>query len=397
MKTTENNEMDLLLRSLGRRTSARSGKPTSPQSDAASGAHLDADELNCYAEGVVSTTERARYTKHLADCDSCRRIVADLVPAAGVSRRYEVTEEKAGWSLRQSLAGLFAPSVLRFAVPALALTAIIAISIVALRRQQQNEFVAQNETPTAPAVSGNSEGQKVTTDNNSQSAASPEQQQQAPANARGKELSQSPKPDAAVPLVTQSDKATSADRTTTGLVQPGQSGATAKSQPTFADQPTEAAAPPPPPRAGLEDASKIAEARNAQTEADAQKRRRDDYNSQRHEQNETARPSSAKGGPSRNDSQNVGGLASVMSRSNKDEKAQGNAVESRRVSGRVFRRQGNAWIDADYASGRATVNVSRSSEQYRALTADEPGIRAIAEQLGGEVIVIWKGTAYRIR
>src|SRR6185503_2130614 len=102
MKTTENNEMDLLLRSLGRRASARSGSPTSLPFDATGGAHLDADELNCYAEGVVSTTERARYTKHLADCDSCRRIVADLVPAAGASRRYEVTEEKTGWSLWQS-------------------------------------------------------------------------------------------------------------------------------------------------------------------------------------------------------------------------------------------------------------------------------------------------------
>ena len=46
---------------------------------------------------------------------------------------------------------------------------------------------------------------------------------------------------------------------------------------------------------------------------------------------------------------------------------------------------------------RATVKVKRGSEQYRALIADEPAIRSIAEQLGGEVIVVWKGTAYRIR
>lgn len=396
MKTTENHEMDLLLRSLGRRASARPGDEASLQSDGASGAHLDADELNCYAEGVVTTAERARYTKHLADCASCRRIVADLVPAAGVARRYEVTEEKAGWSLRESLAALFAPSFLRFALPALVLTAIIGITIVALRRQQQTDFVAQNQTPTSTAVSGNSEGRKVTTDNISQSAGSPEQQQP-PADVKEKDLSRSQKSDVVAPRVSPPDTAASADRVTTGLVQPGQSGAVAKSQPTFADQPTEAAAPPPPPRAGLEDASKIGEARNAQAEAESQKRRRDYDYSQRREQNEVARPSSAKGGPSRNDSQNVGGLSSVMSRSNKDEKAAGNAAESRRVSGRVFHRQGNTWIDSDYASGRATVNVSRGSEQYRALTADEPGIRAIAEQLGGEVIVIWKGTAYRIR
>ncbi len=394
MKTTKNNEMDLLMRSLRRRASARFGDGL--KSDGAMDAHLDADELNCYAEGVVSTAERARYTRHLADCDSCRRIVADLVPAAGVTRRYEVMEEKAGWSLRESLAALFAPSVLRFAVPALALTTVIAIAIVALRRQQQTDFIAQNKTATSPAVSGSSEGQKVTTDNISQSAASREQQP-LPADAKEKDLSRSQESDAIAPTVSAPKTSVSADRGTSAPVQPGEFGAVAKSQPTFADEPKESAAPPPPPRAGLEDASKMGEVRNAQAEAESQKRTRDDSYSQRREQNEVARPSSRKGGPSRNDSQNVGGLSSVMSRSNKDEKAAGNAAESRRVSGRVFHRQGNTWIDADYASGRATANVSRGSEQYRALTADEPGIRAIAEQLGGEVIVIWKGTAYRIR
>jgi hypothetical protein len=41
------------------------------------------------------------------------------------------------------------------------------------------------------------------------------------------------------------------------------------------------------------------------------------------------------------------------------------------------------------------TNVARGSEQYRALVADEPGLRAIAERLGGEVIVSWKTRAYR--
>jgi len=171
----------------------------------------------------------------------------------------------------------------------------------------------------------------------------------------------------------------------------------AQSQPTFATEPSEAPAPPPPPRPAL-DASKIGEARNAQTEAESKKRSREDNYSRGREENEVARPTPTKGGPSRNNSQNVGGLSSVMSRSaNKDEKGAANAVETRRVSGRLFHRQGNAWVDADYVSGRATVNVSRGSEQFRALIADEPALRSIAEQLGGEVIVVWKGIAYRIR
>ncbi len=70
--------------------------------------------------------------------------------------------------------------------------------------------------------------------------------------------------------------------------------------------------------------------------------------------------------------------------------------ETRSVGGRKFRRQGSAWVDTAYAQGRATVNVTRGSEQYRALVADEPGLRTIADQLGGEVIVVWRGRAYRV-
>jgi hypothetical protein len=70
--------------------------------------------------------------------------------------------------------------------------------------------------------------------------------------------------------------------------------------------------------------------------------------------------------------------------------------EKRSVGGRQFVRRGGAWTDTAYR-GQATTNVRRGSDQYRALIADEPGLRAIADQLGGEVIIVWNGRAYRIR
>ena len=70
--------------------------------------------------------------------------------------------------------------------------------------------------------------------------------------------------------------------------------------------------------------------------------------------------------------------------------------EKRNVSGRQFIRRGGAWVDTAYRS-QATTNVRRGSEQYRALVADEPGLRTITHELGGEVIIVWKGRAYRIR
>ncbi len=60
------------------------------------------------------------------------------------------------------------------------------------------------------------------------------------------------------------------------------------------------------------------------------------------------------------------------------------SAEMRVVAGRRFRKDESVWIDTAYAAPRATVNVTRGSEQYRALIADEPGIKTIADELDGE-------------
>ena len=61
------------------------------------------------------------------------------------------------------------------------------------------------------------------------------------------------------------------------------------------------------------------------------------------------------------------------------------------------RKQGGIWIDTAYDSSKETMTLTRGSENYRALVADEPAIRTIADQLDGEIIVVWKGRTYRIR
>ena len=67
------------------------------------------------------------------------------------------------------------------------------------------------------------------------------------------------------------------------------------------------------------------------------------------------------------------------------------------VAGRHFKHEGNTWVDTAYDSSRGAINVTRGSEQYRALVADEPGLRTIADQLRGVVIVVWKNRVYRIQ
>jgi hypothetical protein len=68
----------------------------------------------------------------------------------------------------------------------------------------------------------------------------------------------------------------------------------------------------------------------------------------------------------------------------------------RTVAGRQFRKEGGVWIDTGYDSSKDVVTLTRGSEQYRALVADEPSIKTIADTLPGEIIVVWKGHTYRI-
>ena len=140
MKRTDSTEMDRLLR----RHFRRDGETLRDASDANaqgsnSAAHLDADEMNAYAEDALPEAARSRYFAHLADCDSCRKLVTELTLASGVigeEKRTAVAEAPSSMSWREWLASLLSPPVLRYGVPALALFAVIIVAIVAMRARR---------------------------------------------------------------------------------------------------------------------------------------------------------------------------------------------------------------------------------------------------------------------
>src|SRR4030095_7929101 len=161
MKQANNNEVDLLLRSLGRqrdKSGSQNGSGFEDSREALS-EHLDADELNSYAEGVVPAPARSRYQEHLADCESCRKIVIDLSQAAGAATRFEVPQSQGGSNFWEKLMVLLSPAVLRFAVPALVLTAVIGIGLFALRATGLYEHVALRPNADSPpaAIEPNSQ------------------------------------------------------------------------------------------------------------------------------------------------------------------------------------------------------------------------------------------------
>lgn len=395
MKQTGKNEIDLLLRSLARRERTNSVLRDGAAEDQSPGMHLDADELNSYAEQALPAATRARYTTHLADCSRCRQLVSELTSAAGGRVHEPLIEQKTSGAFWQKVGALLSPAVLRYAVPTLALFAVIAVGLVALRQHPQSDFVAQNQ----PSVSGGTiELKKTDTSavNNSaaisQDSRSNESQRSA-GTLRDKQAKASETGDVAKPISPTTDSLSVGSEKDASK---GKAGGVV-AEPPFAPEP-------PPRPAPKSEVSTAAERKDADVRQKEEAAKREpsiggqEVARARTEDNQkqvaASKPQNAS--PA---SRNAAGLRTMDARSGTGggAKKSDDEVETRTVSGRRFRREGNVWVDTGYQSSTATTNVRRDSEQYRALIADEPGIRDIAEQLQGEVVLVWKGKAYRIR
>lgn len=423
--------MDRLLQRHARRWGVGAASGESEGGDGVStttgDAHLDADEMNAYAEGALPPATRARYTSHLADCDSCRAVVIDLTLAAQVaaeeSRRDEhesASTSKSWWSA--IAAALFAPPVLRYAVPAVLLLGVIVVALVATRDRSEPQFVAQKEeskydsaaSESAPTESSTAQSQP-TQPNESAGVANK------PATPTGKTEADTPAKDARLDGTLQAN--TNADRTSAApTTEPKPDLSAAEANPRernergvndgiYAKEPKDA----PPPPAASRPASPVA---GSSIEEEKQNREQTtaDTSDSKKKASELGRVSSSKAGEAEDKPSNKplatdesasrqsgAGQAGARTRARRsanrgadDNDRSDNSTETRSVAGRRFRRQGDAWVDTAYSSSRSTINVARGSDQYRALAADEPGIRSIAEQLGGVVIVVLKGKAYRI-
>ena len=394
MKQANNNEVDLLLRALARERKSAAWQSGSESGDAkqVSSAHLDADELNSYAEGVAPDPARTRYTEHLADCEACRGIVVSLVQSAGAASRLEVPEQKGGAGFWQKLRELFSPTVLGYAVPALVLTAVIGIGLLALRQQQRVQFVAQNERQAeAPSAAQSNADSGVSTVAQPQATVQDGIKSGATTKLPGEKTALEDeklqagrgllKPDSSVAKVAPSKDAG----------QPADVDSVAESRP-YALEPKAAQAPPPATVINPEKPAELAKERSEKREDQP----RDQNEEFRVQTDEVHGPNRSRSNTAQPMSQRGAGVASGRGPS-ADKNKKGADVETRSVMGRYFTREGDAWVDTAYEYSQATVRVARGSDQFRALVADEPAIRTIAAQLDGVVIVVWKNRAYRIQ
>src|ERR1043165_8887246 len=142
--TPNEKQIDVLMR--------RHARPAEP---AITGEHLDADEMNTFAEGSLPAAARARYVSHLASCGECRQQVAQFALAGGAVIRAEsvVAERPRRRTFWEGVSALFAPRGLRYAAFAATLLIVAGIAFIALRRPPlSNDLVAsKSESEQHPA------------------------------------------------------------------------------------------------------------------------------------------------------------------------------------------------------------------------------------------------------
>ena len=395
MRQETNNEIDLMLRRMSRRDGDSMGDEHTQFDDH----HLDADELSSYAQNALPPATRARYTEHLADCSTCRKIATQLALSLGTTVPASAETVPTAGGLKAFLAGLFSPMVLRYAVPALGLIVVTVIGFVVLRQQGSPEMASRTDLAEkkVPIVAEPKPSVTTPLPNDSASKGFIDSQ-----NAQKQEAQQpaSQQPRAGEPQTKSSAEAVGGvgGRPEKEQVQPEASALVAA---TPAPEPPKVAAADRQAEKREDAVAKKQPVAVAQSEATPGAKDRasapatgnfviaGDENKAKAAPTET-RPFIAGKAPA--------ARAAKRARDEKADKEESTAAtETRSIAGRTFRNERGIWIDTEYDSSIRTVNMARGSEQFRALVADEPAIGSIAKQLNGEVIVVCKGRAYRIR
>ena len=387
-------EMDFLLRDHLKTERAAGNSLAEPNANTA---HLDADDLAAFAENSLPQTARQQFAAHLADCNDCRKTLSSLIlineteteEAAAAETIQVIKPARVSWL--ESLQKLFEFPTLGYATAGLALLLVGTIAFVALRSPNQTQDAtiakikptelapAQPEAaaPTTAAVAPTIE---LKQEQLSKEAA-PSSNVETATEAAPADISASAQSNSAASAEPPSVRATrdaaggnnrsdSAANTTAAARENQPAGSTASAN-------TNAAASTDAPRARSTSSKPVAVAETrAPASRPAQPERRDA---------EAPRKQEREADKSSDDMSDIFTTARAAPLPS--------TTESRTVSGKTFQRPFNVWQDSSYKQ-QATQLVLRGSKDYKKLPA---GLRAVAEKLSGEVIVVWQNKAYRIR
>jgi len=359
--------------------------------------HLDADTIAAFAENALPAAARQVYTRHLADCEHCRKLLSDTIilnRADGVQASSDAVigtalsaPAESWWSRLFRTPGIalaMAAVVIAFA-GAIGYIAVINrnagdstmakaepqgpnndVTRLAANRPPSDTISAANVGNTAANAASNA---AVATDANSTPAANASvQRPSAPANA--------------VPVYqTPSDNISEGG---SGRILPDNA-----PQPTMSEMPRVGSAPP-----MIESPAPITKNNADEKTADGDIANRDELpagsvlNDRSLERRDKQALKTNRNGPAR-------AMEAVPRKAKSDVSVTDGAdmrSETRSAGGHSFISRNGVWYDTAYKGGSIT-SVKRDSSRYRSL---DDGLRSIADKISGAVVIVWKGKNYKI-
>ncbi len=373
-----------------------------------SSSHLDADEISAFAENVLPRKARANAMEHLADCNRCRKILADVILLNSESES-EIIHAKpavdfAALPKLPWFHQFFAFSNLTYAMGALVVVfgGVIAFAVFQGLKQDSNSSVAGIEKPydSKSANTANSAPVQSPTGSNTSSNTA----------ASNSGIAASSANTAMNTPIGSATPTAGGSITGTGNPEPIKAGEdeTLKTGISKTDAPVDKV---------IDEKAKTEESKPENRDADvmskggASRETSKDkkeanlppdtpatQTNQQNVQNRVLMPDTGNGragGGITTETQDRAEKASpkVASKKVADADKERRDTESREVGGKTFRKAGGIWTDSAYTGG-GTKNVKRNSDDYKKLDSN---LRSIADSLGGTVIVVWSGKAYKIQ
>jgi hypothetical protein len=418
--THNDEQIDLLMRRFAGSAAAAPGSQD----------HLDADEMNAFAEGALPPAARARYVSHLAGCDQCRKQVTELAIASGALARTEqsVANKPERLGFWATLSSAFALPALRYAAFAAMVVIVASVGFVALRHRSEpsgfalrTEPMAENKrTELKPSVDDKNSALDDKPDTTRPSAAA------TPAGTPAATLDSAPATRADQPAKSD-DRVAENTTPPSGLMKEATKSGEESEKKTeqvpvtqsqaYQAQPSYAPVPPAEVQQSAQQSAGRGQTQSgffgggvktqptqAADKAAAADRERDMAKDNQLGVNEPSTRRVAdekmKGGPSRNvdnttaNNRNTNEVRAEAPKSPSGADATEQSPQIKSIGGHKFRRQGNSWVDQKFKSSMPLRTVSRGSENFAAL---DGGVRSIAQQISGEVIIVWKGKAFLIK
>ncbi len=347
--------------------------------------HLDADEISAFTENALPELARARFASHFADCTRCRKILSNVialnseaaVETASSLVPAKIVEAKTPWYRK-----LFVFPQLAYTMGALVVlfSGFLGFLILQNLTGSKNSEVSYSANKTASAEkpasqtnptvfsSSNAVATNSTTTTTTNSTTTTTNTtvttSSTPVYSSNTAANGAPEKKSAVP---ESKSATTADQTSPVMNEKPQDKANSETErdelsKKKSDSPVGGAV------------SGTVRQADKQAQTDDAVRSKDEKNKIKEE---TPEPKLSKPSPMPKSARKTESLAG----------------EKRSVSGKTFNNVGGIWFDSAYSNQKQKI-VNRGTNDYQKL---DSGLRSIADQFSGTVVVLWKSKAYRIQ